>query len=73
MFCCVGRPDSAATQKGSGCDFAQDRNAPDPVGSAVQELLARVEALETEVTGHVSPEGVYRPVDGVWESTDFSI
>ena len=52
---------------------AQDRNAPDPVGSAVQELLARVEALETEVTGHVSPDGIYRPVDGVWESTDFSI
>ena len=52
---------------------AQDRNAPDPVGSAVQELLVRVQKLETEVTGHTAPEGIYRPVDGVWESTDFSI
>ncbi|MDP2288237.1 MAG: serine O-acetyltransferase [Actinomycetota bacterium] len=52
---------------------AQDRNAPDPVGSAVQELLARVQILETEVNGHASPLGIYRPVDGVWESTDFSI
>ncbi|MEI7453001.1 MAG: serine O-acetyltransferase [Actinomycetes bacterium] len=52
---------------------AQDGNAPDPVGSAVHALLARVEKLETEVTGKASPGGVYRPVDGVWESTDFSI
>ncbi len=52
---------------------AQDRNAPDPVGSAVQELLVRVQSLETEVNGHTAPEGIYRPVDGVWESTDFSI
>ena len=52
---------------------AQDRNAPDPVGSAVQALLARVEKLETEVTGKASPGGTYRPVDGVWESIDFSI
>ena len=52
---------------------AQDRNAPDPVGSAVQELLARVQRLETEVNGQAAPVGIYRPVDGVWESTDFSI
>ncbi|MFA7323725.1 MAG: serine O-acetyltransferase [Candidatus Nanopelagicales bacterium] len=52
---------------------AQDRNAPDPVGSAVQALLARVERLETKVTGKASADGIYRPVDGVWESTDFSI
>lgn len=52
---------------------AQDRNAPDPVGSAVQELLSRVQKLETEINGQASPVGIYRPVDGVWESTDFSI
>lgn len=53
---------------------AQDRNAPDPVGSAVQALLTRVERLEQEVTGASSAEaGIYRPVDGVWESIDFSI
>ncbi|CAB4909933.1 MAG: serine O-acetyltransferase [Actinobacteria bacterium] len=73
----VGVPGQVVARAGVHTDRprhdAQDRNAPDPVGSAVHALLARVEKLETQVTGKASPEGIYRPVDGVWEVTDFSI
>ena len=73
----VGVPGQVVARAGVHTDRpsfdAQDRNAPDPVGTAVQELLTRVQLLETEVHGQASPDGFYRPVDGVWESTDFSI
>jgi len=73
----VGVPGQVVARGGERTDGprfdAQDRSAPDPMGSAVQALLTRVERLEREVTGESAPAGIYRPVDGVWESTDFSI
>ncbi len=48
-------------------------NEPDPVGKAVQNLLARVQQLEVSTNGHTSAEVSYESVSGVWEVQDFSI
>lgn len=47
---------------------------PDPVGSAVKDLMARVEALETHTHGHALRSTLYPLPDGTWEEDlDFSI
>lgn len=48
-------------------------NEPDPVGKAVQNLLARVERLEVSGGGGSVNEVTYESVTGVWEVSDFSI
>lgn len=48
-------------------------NEPDPVGKAVQNLLARVERLEVSANGRTSAEVTYESVSGVWEVSDYSI
>jgi serine O-acetyltransferase len=45
----------------------------DPVGSAVQSLLQRVERLETLATGHTEPSALQMSSDGYWETHDYSI
>jgi serine O-acetyltransferase len=46
---------------------------PDPVGSAVQRLLARVDSLEVALMGHTESSSVHMLDVGVWQSEDFSI
>lgn len=49
---------------------------PDPVGNAVKQLMARVEALEISTHGHTMPSSMYARADGTWTSDlelDFSI
>jgi len=46
---------------------------PDPVGSAVHALLARVEVLEVQLVGHTEGHDVHVVELGVWETEDFSI
>lgn len=48
-------------------------SVPDPVGSAVQSLLDRVDRLEAAVHGHADDSGLHRNEAGVWEYPDFSI
>jgi serine O-acetyltransferase len=48
-------------------------SGPDPVGATVQNLLARVEELETRVIGAPVPLGFYRSAAGIWKGDDFSI
>lgn len=69
----------ARTRKHTAADRPDLDNAvvPDPVGSAVQSLLARVEALEDQLSAHTdrSARDDVRMVEvGMWESAyDFSI
>ncbi len=47
---------------------------PDPVGTAVRQLMARVEHLETSTHGHPTPGPLFFNPDGTWaEDLDFSI
>ncbi len=46
---------------------------PDPVGSAVHTLLARVDALEMQLVGHTEGHGLHEVEVGVWETEDYSI
>jgi serine O-acetyltransferase len=46
---------------------------PDPVGAAVRALLARVDRLEQQLTGHVEERPLHTPTVGVWEASDYSI
>ena len=48
-------------------------NEPDPVGKAVQNLLARVEKLEVSSGAGGQNDVTYESVTGVWEVSDFSI
>jgi len=65
----------ARTVKHTAADRPDLDNAvvPDPVGSAVHTLLARVEALEIKLVGHTDGHGVHMVEVGVWETEDFSI
>ena len=69
----------ARTRKHTAADRPDLDNAvvPDPVGSAVQSLLARVEALEDQLSAHTdrsSRDDVRMVEVGMWESAyDFSI
>mgnify|MGYP006274473155 CR=1 FL=1 len=50
--------------------------SPDPVGTAVKQLMARVEALEVSTHGHAMAASMYARADGTWASDlelDFSI
>ena len=48
--------------------------SPDPVGAAVKQLLARVEALETATHGHPSPFTVTAHDDDTWDcEIDYTI
>ncbi len=49
---------------------------PDPVGAAVESLIARVDHLEERVVGHIEGGQLYRSHGGVWElgeTQDYSI
>lgn len=46
---------------------------PDPVGATVKALLARVDRLEQQLTGHVQERPLRMPTVGVWEPSDYSI
>jgi serine O-acetyltransferase len=49
---------------------------PDPVGVAVQDLLARVDALEAQLEGHTRSAMPFTPHEGTWswnEEPDFTI
>jgi len=65
----------ARTVKHTAADRPDLDNAmvPDPVGSAVHTLLARVEALEMQLVGHTEGRGMHMVEVGVWETEDFSI
>jgi serine O-acetyltransferase len=65
----------ARTVKHTAADQPDLDNAvvPDPVGSAVHTLLARVEALEMQLIGHTEGHGMTMVEVGVWETEDFSI
>jgi serine O-acetyltransferase len=47
--------------------------SPDPVGSSLQALLARIEELEQLVTGSKGAAIVGPAADGLWRGEDFSI
>jgi serine O-acetyltransferase len=52
---------------------ADARAQADPVASAVQSLLRRVDHLETQLTGHSEQSEPHMYAVGVWEAADFSI
>ena len=63
------------TRKHTATDRPDLDNAtvPDPIGITLHALISRVDALETEVTGHVQHGGPAMHAVGEWESGDFSI
>jgi serine O-acetyltransferase len=46
---------------------------PDVLGEALQELMKRVDELESRVNGHAHPTHVRTPDHGVWTGEDFQI
>jgi serine O-acetyltransferase len=73
----VGVPGQVISRsvKHTSADLPDLDNAvvPDPVGSAVHTLIARVEALEMTLVGHTDGHDMHMVDVGVWESEDFSI
>ncbi len=65
----------ARLRKHTSADLPDLDNAmvPDPLGLTVQQLLTRVDRLETEVRGHIEARELYFSPTGVWENVDFSI
>lgn len=48
-------------------------HVPDLVGVSVQQLLARVDRLETAVDGNVAASDIRPPTSGIWPGEDFAI
>jgi len=71
----VGVPGQViADTRGRVQPIGEDPTSPDPVGSTVKSLLARVQSLETAVMGQVAGSSTYTSADGIWRTEeDFSI
>jgi serine O-acetyltransferase len=64
---------SSGSQVGKRDSAAGSPPQSDPVGSALQSLLRRVDQLETQISGHTVQTELHMYSVGVWETTDFSI
>jgi serine O-acetyltransferase len=67
-----GQVITSTTARGTAGTDAGTSN-PDPVSTTVQSLLARVAALESQVSGHIAPASLYMNAAGDWETADFVI
>ena len=57
----------------SGRPDLDNAHAPDLVGVSLQQLLSRVDRLETTVDGHVTTSDIRPTTSGIWPGEDFSI
>jgi serine O-acetyltransferase len=70
----IARRDPAAPATDAPVPGGRDGLEPDLVGKALADALARLDALETVVTGRPAVAGLRPSADGVWsEAEDFSI